>query len=43
MQVPPISMMASELIMPKTLKTQKEKRKYRNPIEGIESICYTLS
>jgi len=29
-------MITPELIMPKTLKTQKEKRKYRNPIKGIE-------
>jgi len=31
------AMMTSELIMPKTLKTQKEKNEYRNPIKGIES------
>jgi len=33
------SMITSEIIMPKTLKTQKKKNKYRNPTKGIESPC----
>jgi hypothetical protein len=35
-------MMTSELIMPKTLKTQKEKNEYRNPIKGIERFRYSF-